>query len=33
VLITKTNVDTYAQEVDAITQKIKDGLTTKYLTK
>ena len=30
VLITKANVDTYAQEVDAITQKIKDGLTTKY---
>ena len=33
VLITKANVDTYAQEVDAITQKIKDNLTTKYLTK
>ena len=33
VLITKENVDTYAQEVDAITQKIKDNLTTKYLTK
>jgi len=33
VLITKDNVDTYSKEVDAITQKLKDNLTTTYLTK
>ena len=33
VLITKENVDTYSKEVDTITQKIKDNLTSTYLTK
>jgi hypothetical protein len=33
VLITKENVDTYSKQIDAITQKIKDDLTTKYLTR
>jgi len=33
VLITKDNVDTYSKEVDAITRKLKDNLTTAYLTK
>jgi ribose transport system substrate-binding protein len=33
VLITKENVETYAKDVDAITEKIKGELTTKYLSK
>jgi hypothetical protein len=33
VLVTKANVDTYEQEINAITDQIKRDLTTKYLTK
>ena len=33
VVVTKDNVDTFQDEVDAITQEIKDDLTTKYLEK
>lgn len=33
VLITKENVETYAKDVDAVTEKIKGELTTKYLSK
>ncbi len=33
VLVTKANIDTYEQEINAITDQIKKDLTTKYLTK
>jgi ribose transport system substrate-binding protein len=33
VLVTKDNVDTYEQQVSAITDQLKKDLTTKYLTK
>jgi ribose transport system substrate-binding protein len=33
VLVTKDNVDTFSQQIDAITEQLKKDLTTKYLTK
>jgi ribose transport system substrate-binding protein len=33
VLVTKDNVDTFAQQIDAITEQLKKDLTTTYLTK
>lgn len=33
VLVTKENVDTFSQQIDAITEQLKKDLTTKYLTK
>ena len=33
VLVTKANIGTYEQEINAITDQIKKDLTTKYLTK
>ena len=33
VLVTKENVDTFSQQIDAITDQLKKDLTTKYLTK
>jgi hypothetical protein len=33
ILVTKDNVDTYSQQIAAITEQLKKDLTTKYLTK